>query len=273
MTAAISHIRQTTRDWDLFDLRWVDREAYDRGRTYNAMKLAGYDPHERVWKSSAIVDTCGTWDDYLAERSAKFRKTVRRSLNRIHRLGQVRHIRYRPRGAIYGDDDPRWDLYDECVWLAQRSWQGQSATGTTLSTASVGAFFRATHELAAQHGALDLNLLLLDNRPVSFCYNYHFQGHIYGVRTAYDPDCAQASVGQVLKAMQIKDSIWRGDRCIDLGSGYLDAKRAWSTRIVNSFRYTHYPSNVKAQLLRVKHWLTASTRNSRKENPALTRKF
>jgi CelD/BcsL family acetyltransferase involved in cellulose biosynthesis len=103
---------------------------------------------------------------------------------------------------------------------------------------------------------LDLNLLTLDNQPIAFCYNYHVKGYVFGLRTAFDQRFASLSPGLVLQAMQIEDSIQRGDRLIDLAEGYLQAKRRWITRTVDSYRCTHYASvSWKAQLLNAKHWL------------------
>ena len=34
---------------------------------------------------------------------------------------------------------------------------------------------------------IDLNLLLIDERPVAFNYAYHFRGYVFGLRTGYDP--------------------------------------------------------------------------------------
>jgi hypothetical protein len=54
-----------------------------------------------------------------------------------------------------------------------------------------------------------------------------------------------------------RDSCERGDRLFDLGAGFLENKRRWSTRIVPSTRYTWYPLSPRVQLLRLKHWMTA----------------
>ena len=41
LLAGLNHVRQTRRDWDLFDLRWVDKVGYDFGRTQRVMEFAG----------------------------------------------------------------------------------------------------------------------------------------------------------------------------------------------------------------------------------------
>lgn len=266
LLAAAQHIRQTRRGWDLLDLRWVDRDAVrhdalyrdtsDRGHTPQAMQAAGFHARESVWKETAIIDCRGTWDQYWADRTAKFRNNLRRQEKKAAELGKVEYIRYRPRGAAFGEADPRWDLYDVCVGLAERSWQGSSPDGTTLSHTPVRRFFRDAHALAARTGTLDLNLLKINGRPAAFAYNYHCQGYVFGLRIGYDPDFARIAVGNLLYLRSFRDSFQRGDQTFDMGTGSLEIKRDWLTTIGRIYRYTHYPiAAPRIQLLRVKHWM------------------
>jgi CelD/BcsL family acetyltransferase involved in cellulose biosynthesis len=257
LAAALRHVRQSRRDWDILDLRWTDADRHDHGRTPAAMEAVGFKAHEGVWRRLPVVDTLGSWEAYLASRSVKFRSHIRRHLRRVESSGRVEHLRYRPLGEAHGDGDPRWDLYDACVELARRSWQGSSSTGTTLSHAAVSEFLRETHALAAKAGAVDLSLLKLDGRPIAFHYNYHHEGHVSGLRLGYDPQFSHLSPGHVLYAYCVRDSFQRGDHTFDLGAGSEQAKHGWLTRIVTSRRYAYYPlAAPRAQLVRWKRWMT-----------------
>ena len=200
LSLAMQYLHRTHRDWDMLDLRWVNRDERDRLRSLWAMERAGFTVRESVWKTTALVDLSGGWDDYWASRESKFRNNVGRCMRRLNELGEVDHVRYRPAGQLANDDDPRWDLYDACVEIAEESWQGSSTTGTTLSHAQVRAFLRETHALAAKSGMLDLNLLTVDEKPVAFSYNYHCQGEVLGLRTGYASAMGKWGVGTVLLA-------------------------------------------------------------------------
>jgi len=142
--------------------------------------------------------------------------------------------------------------------LAEKSWQGSSATGTTLSHESVRSFLREMHHEAARAGGADLNLLLVDDRPVAFEYNYVYRGNVFGLRKGFDPAWKPFGPGTVLQQMSLEDSFRRGDWLYDLGPGSPECKRPWQTGTVTSYRYTHYPATVaRAQVLRLKHWLSA----------------
>ncbi|HEY2826411.1 MAG TPA: GNAT family N-acetyltransferase [Pirellulales bacterium] len=263
LRAGLQHIRSTPRDWDLLDLRWVDATGIDQGHTPQAMRAAGFSFDTQIWHLSAQVELHDGWDQYWSSRKPNWRSNVRRCERLLTRRGAVEYLRYRPGGVAHGDADPRWDLYDTCVDLAQRSWQGASNSGTTLSHPSVRKYLRAAHESAARAGAVDVNLLLLDGRPVAFAYNYCFRDWVYGVRNGYDPAAVQEGAGTVLMCKMIEDSCRRGDQLLDLGPDYLDCKRYWLTRMQPAYHYTHFhPARLRAQALRLKRvvrrWLNWS---------------
>jgi len=254
LTAALGHIRRTPRDWDMLDLRWMDDQTCRA--SHEALQSAGFSPRRGVWAQIALLDLSGSWEHYFAARTCKFRNHLRRCEKRVARLGHVVYRRFRPLGAARGDGCPRLDLYDACVEVARRSWQGRSRTGTTLSHDSVREFLRQCHVQASKAGAVDLNLIELGDRPIAFAYNYRSEGYLFGVRAGYDPEFAAAGVGHALFAMMVRDSFQRGDHAIDLGPLYLETKKPWLTRIVNSCQLTHYPiACPRAQVLRMKHWL------------------
>lgn len=246
------YIHDTPRDWDLLDLRSID-ETVDHRRTQMGMQSAGFHPYRQLWGQTAIVDFEGTWDSYWSSRSKKWRRNVRKNKEVLEAQGKLIHVRYRPDGATMGDGDPAWELFEDCMTVARNGWQGTSTTGTTICHESVEPFLRDAHEVAARLGMLDLNLLYLDGKPIAFVYNYCYDGWVYGLRTGYDAQYNKLGPGTVLFGLVIEDSFYRGDNIYDLGVGLLDYKKNWSTRIMTSSRYTHFPNtSLQAQVLRLK---------------------
>jgi CelD/BcsL family acetyltransferase involved in cellulose biosynthesis len=258
LMAAMRHLNATPRAWDMLDFRWINRDV-DHGRTALAMQLAGLPHREWTWKTTHLVSLAGTWDAYLSTRSSKFRRMLRGCETRADRAGDVAYHRYRPLSAAEGDGDPRWSLYEECVDLAERSWQGASEHGTTLSHKGVDCFFREVHAVAARQGAVDVNLLRFDGELAAFAYLYHVGGRLYGVRMGYDPGKANLSPGTLLLARMLEDSFQRGDTHVDLGSDPADYKQRWMTGTRVSCRCTFYaPRSPRSQLLRLKHRFSSS---------------
>jgi CelD/BcsL family acetyltransferase involved in cellulose biosynthesis len=253
LTAGLRYVRAAPRDWDLLDLRWTNKQI-DCGRSPAAMEFAGFSPRSQIWKTSHFIDMDTSWQAYWASRSNKLRNNVHRNGHRADQLGTVVYERFRPPGTAFGDGQPGWELFEECLELAARSWQGSSASGTTLSHPEVREFFREAHEAAARAGAVDINLLRISGRLIAFNYNYVFAGRIQGLRMGYDPDFRFVGPGMLLLARTLQDSFLRGDRQLDLGVDPAGYKRVWCTRTLNSYRYTHYASSSpRSQLLRWKH--------------------
>ncbi len=257
LLAGLSYIGRGLRDWDVVDLRWVNNQRCDFRRTEQAMRSAGMEGKKQVWRQAAMVDLDGTWDTYLTSRSRKWRKDIRIKRRKLAKLGTVKLVRYRPQGTACGDGDPRWDLYEMCEQIARKSWQGSSTTGTTLSHPQIRNFLRDIHVRACHVGAVDMNLLMVDGKPVAFSYQYHYQGYVNGLRMGFDPQYAKQGAGTVLVSHMIEDSFARGDRTLDLGTDYLECKRHWVTSVAGSYRYSHYAGTGRAQVLRAKRLVDA----------------
>lgn len=258
LTMALRHIGRTPRDWDVIDLRCVPVEGWDGGRTAAAMTSAGMPPQVGPWGEVALTDLSAGWDAYWSSRARRWRKNLRRCERKLAEKGVVTHVRHRPTGAAHGDADPRWDLYEACEQVAGRSWQATAGYGNTLSHPDVRPFLRDAHSAAVAAGAVDVNLLYIDERPVAFMYSYVREGRVVGLRMGYDESISRDGAGSVLVARALEDSCRRGDSGFNLGSGYLDCKRYWQTSLVATQRCTWYaPVEPRAQAVRWKRAIQA----------------
>jgi len=268
LAAALEHVRHTERDWDILELRWLGAPGTEPRQTAQAMRDAGFQAHRTIWDRTAVVELSGSWDAYFAGRCRAWRRNYRHASKKLAEQGEVTFLRHRPGGRDQGDGDPRWDLYDACEQIAARSWQASATNGTTLSHESVRSFLRDAHAAAANAGALDMNLLLLDGRPLAFVYNYHWRGYVYGLRLGFDAQQSQAGAGTMVLGESIRDSFARGDRLYDLGVGSLECKRHFHTGMADIFRCSHFPGAVlRAQVLRLKRWAQGLVL-ARREAPA-----
>ena len=254
----LTHIRNSRRDWDILELRWHGAVRGELPDVRGAMTAAGFQSYRTIWNHTSIVDLDGTWNEYWSARKGAWLRRFRNAERKLQSLGELTYMRYRPAGLEFNDGDPRWDLYDACERLAAQSWQARATDGTTLSDESVREFLREVHQAAAAAGAVDLNLLMLDQRPIAFIYGYHRDGYVYGLRRGYDSQLPRSGAGNVLLARAIRDCFARGDRAYDMGIGSLESKRHFQTRLVPILRYSHYPPAVpRSQILRLRRWRQA----------------
>jgi CelD/BcsL family acetyltransferase involved in cellulose biosynthesis len=248
LTAGLRHIRQMARDWDVLDLRWIDADGGDLGRTKKAMLDTGFPPCGQKWDLTSLIDLPDSWQEYWFARPPKFRRNIDRLQRRIAEKGQTEFIRCR--------DGTRSDLYDACVSLAARSWQGDHGDKTSLCHGEFARFFRAAHAAASSFGATDISLLYFEGQAVAFCYNYFWNGVVYALRKGFDPRYAKLSPGLVLQKLMLEDGHRRGDRLYDFGTGDHHSKAAWRTSVRANYRFTYFPATVfRAQLLWWNRWL------------------
>jgi len=271
LAEGLKHIRSTRRDWDILELRAMHPQEV---RDYAASFADNGLPFEpATMEQTAMVRLDGNWSDYLAGRTSKWRNNYKRWQRRLAERGAVRYVRYRPLGEAHGQADPRWDLYDACVEIASRSWQAvdNDTPGTTISHPAVQGFLRDTHEAAARVGAVDLNLLLLDEKPLAFAYNYHYRGAVYGLRIGYDASLAKDGAGNLLYAKAIENSFEMGDQVYDFGPGSLSAKEQLLSEVVPIYQASYYaPTALRAQLVRLKRSLAARKGDGGPTVPLLT---
>jgi CelD/BcsL family acetyltransferase involved in cellulose biosynthesis len=255
LTLGMEHIQRTRRDWDILELRWQGALGTDPALAQAAMHAAGFQAYATEWDRTAIVDLDGTWESYWSSRKGAWLRRFRHAEHKLAEQGELRYVHFRPKGQSQGDGSPRWDLYDACENLAQRSWQGSAENGTTLSHESVRRFLRDAHEVASTAGAVDLNLLYLGDSPVAFVYGYHCRGYVYGLRRGFDSDVSREGAGNVLLGYTLRDCLELGDRVYDMGVGSIESKRNFLTRMIPILRFSHYPPlALRTQVLRLKRW-------------------
>lgn len=237
-------------EWDVLELRWLGVTEEEHNTAEAIMRSSGFSPILGLLDSTAIIDLSGTWDSYLASRGSKWRNNLKRWRKRLNKAGNVRYERYRSSANC---QDPRWDLFDDCLTVAKHSWQADSTDGTTLSHAPIREFIRDSHQAAADIGCLDMNLMYLDEQPVAFAYNYQYQGHVFGLRIGHDPAVRSLAVGNVLYAHALEDSFARGDWRYDMGPGSLECKRHLQTDLLNIYRLSFFRDrSLRQRLLRWK---------------------
>jgi CelD/BcsL family acetyltransferase involved in cellulose biosynthesis len=260
MMAATQHLRSTPRDWDMIELRWVAADGTSGGKTARALRMAGMLSEKAEYESTSIVEFPNTWDEYLTSKSHPVRRQFRHAIRELLESGRATYIRHRPAPATEGDGDPRWDLYDMCEQVAQASWQSEVTHGNTLTHERVRQFFRDAHAAASRLGMVDINLLVVDGKPASFLYSYHYNGHVSTLRTGYD--ASLSGLGSALFFKSIEDSYRRGDRSIDFGTGEREHKRRLRSRTESTYRLTFTPIHSwRSQAVRLTRWAKSQWRH------------
>lgn len=250
MSAAMKHLRDSKRDWDLIDLRYIDNAGCDKGRTLNALRSAGFPAIDRTWDETLVVDTASTWEAYWNSRPKGWRTALNSAETQLAQRGQTSFVRIRPEGMSRGDTDRRWDVFQAFESLVKAERRSQSRYGHACNITDELEFLHELHPAAVDAGQADISLLSVNGRPVAGGYAYHCNGVVETVRVAVAPDIA-AEAGTVLIGRMVRDSFERGDAELKFSSAESQFVDGWKTLSAVSRRYTHFSSRTpRAQALR-----------------------
>jgi CelD/BcsL family acetyltransferase involved in cellulose biosynthesis len=141
----------------------------------------------------------GSWAEFLAARSHRFRKTVRNRRNRLERKHDV-SIRYADSATLESDLDAAFRLHRARF----REHPGCNFCGEHE------AFQREFAGLAVERGWLRLLLLEVDGEPVCCEYGFLFENAYFAYQGGRDPAWDRASVGFLLEVESIRRALEEG---------------------------------------------------------------
>ena len=246
------------RDWDLLDLRWIPVE-FDRGRTQLAMDFAGMRGAQMTSKTTSVIDLDGTWHSYIQCRETALQERLQ-CAPATAESESLSYERYRPGGSMFADDNPRWELFDECLELLDRC--PQTSINKTNEQADEDPFQRHIHRLAARAGSLDMNLLRCNGRLMAMAYGYYQDGILHVMQIKVDPRFSSLDPSTLLLASMVRDSFHRGDRRLDLAAVASNINQFWQTSTVTRERCTYYSlASPRGQLMRLQRWLRTARRD------------
>jgi CelD/BcsL family acetyltransferase involved in cellulose biosynthesis len=143
--------------------------------------------------SSPVIELSGTWDEYLAGRSANFRGQVRSAERRLENAS----FRLATRATLDGDLDTLFQLH-------RARWPGSHWF------AAAEPFHRDFAGVALDRGWLRLWTLELDGAPAAAWLGYRFNGVESYYQAGRDPALQRERVGFVLLAHTIREALQDG---------------------------------------------------------------
>ncbi|HJV66338.1 MAG TPA: GNAT family N-acetyltransferase [Geomonas sp.] len=174
-----------------------------------------------AWLQSPYLVPGGSWEEYLASRTLRARKSLRNIRNSVHNAGsaEVRRIR--------GKEEFR-AVRDDFFEVTRKSWAGNS--GDPLSTADNEVFYHELADLAAEKGWLSAWTLRLDGRTIAVEFHLRAFGKEHAMRGHYLPEFASLSPGTYLEMEILRQVFEEPERpgLYDFGGAFDDYKRKWT---------------------------------------------
>lgn len=177
--------------WDVLQLdNVVDGGAWHQAYMAACERL-GLRVFTQAGVRSPFLPLKGTWDEYLAACSSKFRSDLRRCEKSMARLGDVST-------ECITDASELPAAYERVLAIERESWKHKEGTAIT-SRPWEGRFYETLVESAGRRGWLQIMLASVDGRPVA-----HDIGLVVGARytclkTSFVEDVRGANPGKVVR--------------------------------------------------------------------------
>jgi hypothetical protein len=196
-----------------------------------------------------ITEIPASWDEFKKTLSPKHRQNVSRHVRNMERSGRVR---YEQLGLTPLDDSPGLrSLMKDALTVSRQSWQHKSESGGAISKPNNSGFFQEVSLMLARRGMLDLSVLYLDDRPISFNWGAARRPYTSIYRPGFDEAFADLAPGVVHLAKHVEDCIKSGFVEIDQGPDFFDFKLSWCKKHVDLCTLYYYPKGLKPTLLRL----------------------
>lgn len=256
MVTAMRHLRNSKRDWDLIDLRYIDQDGLDHKRTANAFKSVGFQGSQSVWQQLSLVNTQDTdWTSYLSSRSTETQQQIFSAEQTTSKAGRVAFYRSQLEDPHAPGWNPRWDIWTEFEQM-EFSFESQTTiAGGSFSNSRKLAFLRDLHGPAVRAGLARIDALFINHTLVACAYGLqHAHGTDYlavGRQKNASPE-----VITTLIAHMIQQSILDGEPSLNLSLLGPQFASIWKNQNQKSYRCSHFPVTApRSQVLRLNRWI------------------
>lgn len=192
---------------------------------------------------SFLLDLSGGFDEFLANRSSKFRNYLRRKSRTVESLGTVRIARA-------GHELTVEAAYGDLLQIEERSWKHPH--GTAISAVShQQRFYRSLCGALSEQGSLHLTVMYIGDRPIAYNLGLVHRRRYYYLKTSYDMELRSASPATVFRARLVAMLIAEGVESMDFPA----EPYQWETQWTKDMRWHEsviiFNHSLKAMLLHV----------------------
>jgi CelD/BcsL family acetyltransferase involved in cellulose biosynthesis len=209
--------------WDLFRMsRWLEEDPLlqhlrasltERGQPFECRPI---DP-------SYLLELPGSFEAYLASRSAKFRNHLKRTRRKIDELRTARVVEWNE----IGDVDR---AYEMLLAVETNSWKQHHGTAiTTVGRQMI--FYREMAREAASLGRLRLHFLTIEGVPVAYNLGYLAGGCYSYLKTSFDEKVRSLGASTYLRAHLVESLITQGVRWLDFPAEPYEWERQWAETV------------------------------------------
>jgi CelD/BcsL family acetyltransferase involved in cellulose biosynthesis len=209
--------------WDCFRMARLLEENPLVPVLRRALDTTGQAHTVREGLPAYMLELPGSFDEYLAARSAKFRNHLKRVRRKLHEAGtvQVRRVEHASEFE---------EAHAALLQVERASWKQAHGTSITSVDRQMG-FYRDLAAAALSAGRLHLQWLTLDGRPIAYNLGYLTPGRYHYLKTSYDHGARPLSPATYLRAQLIEALIGDGVRRFDFPGEPYEWEAQWTETV------------------------------------------
>ena len=175
---------------------------------------------------NACLNVAGSWTEYYAARSAKFRKNLRRARQNLTKRYPVAFVEYRTPQEMTA-------AYAQILQIEEQAWKWTD--GSRINDRRYHDFYPALIRKFAEKNQTRIWILQIDGQPAA--YDMHIQDgkSIKTLKGSYSQKFAEFSPGSLLSYTAHKRFFQEGIQHIDLLWGNLEYKQKWTNALEPHF--------------------------------------
>lgn len=181
--------------------------------------------HGRVPSSHCpYLSLHGTWPDFLASKSQKFRKNIKAARNKLQAAGQMRYETHS------GDARRLQELFAEYEELEGRSWKAKEPVGVSQSVEHLR-FYRHLIDRFGDSGQFVLRTLRVGGRLIGATFGLVHERTFFSLHIAHDAGYSRFSPGTLLESLELEECFGSQLDEYDFLGGFLTNKVRWTTQM------------------------------------------
>jgi len=222
---------------DRWDMIWFhEQDSSDRALEAFCRELAAHGLlHGRVPGSHCPYLTLrGTWQEFLATKSQKFRKNLRAARRKLEAVGRLEYA------SSAGDAEQLQSLFSEYEALEARSWKARDAVGVSQSVEHLRFYRHLIYAFGAQRRFV-FRSLRVDGRLVAATFGLVHDRRYYSLHIAHDAAYSGCSPGTLLEALELEECFGAGLDEYEFLGGFLKNKVRWTEQMRDTVFVHLYP--------------------------------
>jgi CelD/BcsL family acetyltransferase involved in cellulose biosynthesis len=239
--AVVSGLCAIDAEWDCFRMARLLEENPLVPVLRRAIRGAGHLQGTHEGLPAYVLELPPSYDEYLAERSPKFRNHLKRVERKLQAAGTVEvhelnHV-------------SRFDeAFGALLRVEQASWKQSHGTAITAVERQTG-FYRHLAETALERDRIHLQWLTIAGRPIAYNLGYLTASGYHYLKTSYDHEFRPMSPATYLRARLIEGLVARGLGRLDFPGEPYEWEAQWTGTVRWRTVLSAYPRTVRGRML------------------------